>query len=220
MWNRAFAAGSLVASLAQGWMLGAYVTGLQTSALSLAFSALIMLTLPALYLVLGAGWLLIKTEGELFDKALRWGRNAMPAMGVALLAVSVSTPIVSPTIAARWFTLPNFIGLLPIPIATIVAFFSVFWLLSRPAVARAGYARLVLLGTVLLCVMAALGLAYSLYPYVVLDRLTIYEAAASPKSLMFVFVGAAIVLPFTAAYTIYVYSVFWGKATALNYGEQ
>src|SRR5215471_14084126 len=78
MWNRAFALGSLVASLAQGWMLGSYVTGLRTSAVSVAFSALIMVTLPALYLVLGAGWLLIKTEGPLFDKALRWGRHAMP----------------------------------------------------------------------------------------------------------------------------------------------
>jgi len=220
MWNRAFAAGSLVASLAQGWMLGSYVTGFRTDAVSVAFSALIMLTLPSLYLVLGAGWLLIKTDGALFDKALRWGRNSMPAMGVALLAVSVATPIASATIAERWFALPNFIGLLPIPIATIVAFFGVLWLLSRPAVARAGYARLVLLGTVLLCVLAALGLAYSLYPYVVLDRLTIYEAAASPKSLMFVFVGAAIVLPFTLAYTIYVYRVFWGKTTGLSYGEQ
>ena len=220
MWNRAFATGSLVAALAQGWMLGSYITGLRTSAVNVAFSALIMLTLPALYLVLGAGWLLIKTEGPLFEKALRWGRNAMPAMGVALLAVSVSTPVVSPTIAARWFTLPNFIGLLPIPIATIVAFFGVFWVLSRPAVARAGYAWLVLGGTVLLCVMAALGLAYSLYPYVVLDELTIYDAAASTKSLTFVFVGVAVVLPFTVAYTIYVYNVFRGKATGLTYGEQ
>ena len=220
MWNRAFAAGSLVASLAQGWMLGSYITGLRTGALGVAFSALIMLTLPALYLVLGAGWLLIKTEGPLFDKALRWGRNAMPAMGLALLAVSVSTPLVSPTIAAKWFTLPNFIGLLPIPIATLVAFFGVLWVLSRPKVARAGYAWLVLGGTVLLCVMAALGLAYSLYPYVVLDRITIYEAAAATKSLLFVFVGAAIVLPFTVAYTVYVYNVFRGKATGLSYGEQ
>jgi cytochrome bd ubiquinol oxidase subunit II len=134
--------------------------------------------------------------------------------------VSVATPIASPTIAARWFTLPNFIGLAPIPIATLVAFLGVYWVLSRPAVARAGYAWLVLGGAVLLCVMAALGLAYSLYPYVVLDRLTIYEAAASTKSLQFVFVGVATVLPFTAAYTIYVYRVFGGKARGLSYGQK
>ena len=219
MWNRAFAFGSMVASSAQGWMLGSYVTGLQTGPLNLAFAALIAVTLPALYLVLGAAWLLVKTEGPLFDKAARWGRNAMLPMGVALLAVSVATPVVSPTIAAKWFSLPNFIGLMPIPIATVVAFLAVFWVLQRNASGRIGYAWLVLAGTVLMCVMAALGLAYSLYPYVVLDRLTVWEAAAAHNSLRFVFVGMAIVLPFTLIYTVFVYRVFRGKVRDLTYGE-
>jgi cytochrome d ubiquinol oxidase subunit II len=70
-----------------------------------------------------------------------------------------------------------------------------------------------------MCVLAAIGLAYSLYPYVVLDRLTIAEAAADPSSLKFVFVGVAIVLPFTIAYTIFVYRIFHGKATGLSYGD-
>ena len=83
-WNRAFALGSLTASMAQGWMLGRYVTGLQDSNLSLAFAALAALTLPALYIVLGSGWLLLKTEGELFERARRWGRNAMPFMAAAM----------------------------------------------------------------------------------------------------------------------------------------
>jgi cytochrome d ubiquinol oxidase subunit II len=219
MWNRAFALGSLIAAGAQGWMLGSYVTGLKSGPMNLAFSALIAVTMPALYAVLGAGWLLLRTEGQLFDKALRWGRNAMPAMGLALLAISLVTPIVSDTIADRWFTLPNFIGLAPIPIATIIAFAAVYWILYRSDVARAGYAWLVMAGTILICVLATLGLAYSLYPFVVLDRLTIFETAAAPGSLLFVFVGAAIVIPFTAGYTIFVYSVFRGKATNWKYGE-
>ena len=217
LWNRAFAAGSFIAAAAQGWMLGSYITGLAPGRVNLAFSALIACTLPALYVVLGAGWLLIKTEGALFDKALRWGRLALPLMGVALLAVSVSTPIVSRTIAEKWFSLPNFIGLAPIPIATIAAFGTVFWVLSRADVARAGYAWIVMAGTVLICVMAALGLAYSLY--VVVDRLTVWEAAASTDSFEFVGVGMAIVLPVTIAYTIFVYRIFRGKATNLSYGE-
>jgi cytochrome d ubiquinol oxidase subunit II len=220
MWNRAFAGGSAVAAGAQGWMLGSYITGLAPSGLNWAFSVLVALTMPALYIVLGAGWLLLKTEGALFDKALAWGRRAMPVMGVALLAISISTPLVSETIAAAWFSMPNFIGLMPIPLATVVAFGAVYWVLHRRDVALAGYAWIVLGGTVLMCVMAALGLAYSLYPYIVLDRLTIFEAAAAPSSLMFVFVGVAIVLPFTIAYTIFVYRIFHGKATSLSYGEQ
>jgi cytochrome d ubiquinol oxidase subunit II len=219
MWNRTFSAGSLLAAMAQGWMLGSYVTGLAPTPVGRYFAALIAVTMPALYVVLGVGWLLLKTEGPLFDKALAWGRRAMPAMGLALLAISIATPIVSPTIAARWFTLPNFIGLVPIPLTSLIAFGAVYWVLGRRDVARAGYAWIVMAGTGLLCMMASIGLAYSLYPYVVLDRLTIFEASADPRSLKFVFVGVAIVLPFTVAYTVYVYRVFWGRAADLSYGD-
>lgn len=220
MWNRAFSLGSLTAAAAQGWMLGSYVTGLDFTPLNLLFSALIAVTMPALYAVLGAGWLLLKTEGALFDKAARWGRNAMPAMGVALLAISVATPLVSHTIEQKWFTLPDFIALLPIPIATIAAYAAVYWVLLRREIARAGYAWIVMVGTILICLMATLGLAYSLYPYVIIDRLTIFDAAAAPSSLLFVLVGALIVLPFTIGYTIFVYRVFRGKATDLSYGDK
>jgi cytochrome d ubiquinol oxidase subunit II len=200
-------------------MLGSYVTGLVPSTVNIAFASLIALTLPSLYIVLGSGWLLLKTEGVLFDKALRWGRRAMPPMGLALFGISIATPLVSSTIAERWFVLPNFIGLLPIPLATAIAFAAVYWILTRADIARAGYAWIVMAGTIMLCLMAWLGLAYSLYPFVVLDRLTIWDAAAAPSSLMFVFVGVAIVLPFTVAYTVFVYRVFRGKATHLTYGE-
>ena len=218
LWNRAFAAGSLIASLAQGWMLGSYVTGLETQPINLAFAALIALTLPALYVVLGAGWLLVKTEGALFERAARWGRAAVLPMGLALLAVSVATPLVSTTIRDKWFTLPNFIGLMPIPLATTVAFVTVLVVLQRVSNQRSAYAWLVYANTVLMCVLAAIGLAYSLYPYVVLDRLTVWEAAAATGSLKFVLVGLVIVLPFTLAYTVFVYRVFRGKATTLGYG--
>ena len=77
MWNKLFALGSLMASMAQGWMLGAYITGLSGDAISVAFSILISLTLPALYIMLGGAWLLIKTEDELFDKAAHWCRLAL-----------------------------------------------------------------------------------------------------------------------------------------------
>ena len=218
LWNRAFAAGSLIASLAQGWMLGSYVTGLETRPINIAFAALIAITLPALYVILGAGWLLIKTEGALFDRAARWGRAAVLPMGLALLAVSVATPLVSATIRDKWFTLPNFIGLMPIPLATTVAFVTVLVVLRRVSTERSAYAWLVYANTVLMCVLAAIGLAYSLYPYVVLDRLTVWDAAAATSSLKFVLVGLAIVLPFTLAYTVFVYRVFRGKATTLGYG--
>lgn len=217
-WNRAFAAGSLIAACAQGWMLGRYVTGLEDSTLSLGFAALTAVTLPALYIVLGAGWLMLKTEGTLAENARRWGRNAMPFMGVALVLISIATPVVSETIAARWFTLPNSIGLAPIPLTTIIAFAAVFFVLTNARVVNAGYAWLVMAGTILICVMATIGLAYSLYPYVILDRLTVWDAAAATGSLVFVLIGVAIVMPFTLVYTALVYRIFRGKTQGLSYG--
>ncbi len=217
LWNRTFAAGSLIAASAQGWMLGSYVTGLEPGLVNTGFALLIGLTMPALYVVLGAGWLMIRCEGALFVKARQWGKNAMPVMGLALLAISISTPLVSSEIAARWFALPNIIGLAPIPVTTTVAFFAVCRVLYSARIADAGYAWLVMAGTILMCVMAALGLAYSLYPYVVLNKLTIWESAAATSSLMFVLWGIVLVVPAIAVYTVFVYSVFRGKATALNY---
>ena len=219
LWNRAFAAGSLLAALAQGWMLGSYVTGLETRPINIAFAALIAVTLPALYLVLGAGWLLVKTEGALFDRAVRVGPQGRAADGARAARDLDRDAAREPDDSRQWFSLPNFIGLMPIPLATTVAFVAVVAVLQRVSSARPAYAWLVLAGTVLMCVLAAIGLAYSLYPYVVLDRLTVWEAAAATSSLNFVLVGLVIVLPFTLAYTVFVYRVFRGKATALGYGS-
>ena len=217
LWNSAFFAGSLVASLAQGWMLGAYITGLESTATSVGFAALIALTLPALYIMLGSAWLLIKTEGALFRKAVSWSRRALLPMGIALVLVSAATPLVSAEIATRWFTLPNAIGLLPIPVTCLLAYGGIAWLLSRVDVLEAGYEWLVFAALIVICLMAAIGLAYSIYPYIIIGRMTLWEAAAATSSLWFIFWGVAVTLPLIAAYTLFVYRIFAGKATALSY---
>jgi cytochrome d ubiquinol oxidase subunit II len=163
---------------------------------------------------------LLKTEGALFEKARRWGARAVLPMGLAFFAISIATPLVSPTIADKWFSLPNFIGLAPIPLSTVLAFGAIVWVLRQPHLGSTSYAWIVMAGTVLMCILAALGLAYSLYPYVILNRMTVWEAAAASESLRFVLFGVAIVMPFTLAYTVFVYRVFRGKATGLSYGDQ
>ncbi|WP_348720429.1 cytochrome d ubiquinol oxidase subunit II [uncultured Alcanivorax sp.] len=216
-WNRLFAFGSLVASLCQGWMLGAFVTGLTGDATSTLFAALIALALPALYIMLGAAWLLIKTEGELFNKAVRWGRMAVLPMGGFLLLISIATPLVSSAIADKWFTLPNAIGLMPIPIATALAYAGLIWVFNSKQILHNGYGWLAFVALMVMCVLASIGLAYSLFPDIVLGRISIWEAASATESLLFTFWGAIIALPMILAYTIFIYRVFRGKATHLSY---
>ena len=218
LWNRLFSIGSLMAAMAQGWMLGSYLTGFDYGVWSLLFSLGIALTLPTAYCMLGAGWLIMKTWDELQLKAVRWARTVLWPMGIALLGISLATPLLSQSVFDRWFAMPQFIGLLPIPVACAAAFFAAFHVIGRPKVVAAGYGWVVFASTVLIFVLAFIGLAYSIYPYIVIDRLTVWQAAAAHKSLVFIFVGVAITLPAIIIYTIFMYRVFWGRAGVLSYG--
>jgi len=218
MWNRLFALGSLMAATAQGWMLGRYLTGFEHNLWTDLFSLGIALTLPTGYVMLGAGWLIMKTDGGLQEKAVRWARRSIWPMGAALVGISLASPLVSHTVFERWFAMPQFIGLLPIPVACAVAFYAALHVTNLPKVLAAGYGWVVFASTVLIFVMSFIGLAYSLYPYIVIDRLTIWQAASATASLQFILVGVAITLPAIIGYTIYMYRVFWGRARELSYG--
>ncbi len=217
LWNGLFALGSLMAAMAQGWMLGAYLTGFDSGVWPLAFATGIALTLPTAYAMLGAGWLVMKTWDRLQQKALGWARAVILPMGVALVGISMATPLVSTTVFEKWFSMPQFIGLLPIPLACAVAFFAAFHVISNPKVVAAGYGWVIFASTVLMFMLAFLGLAYSIYPYIVIDRLTVWQAASAHESLVVIFIGLAITLPAIIIYTIFMYRVFWGPARVLSY---
>ncbi len=220
LWNRLLAAGSLLAAVSQGWMLGSYLMGLDRDAGSRAFATLIALTLPTAYAMMASGWLIMKTDGDMRVHAVAWGRKVLWPMGLALAGISLATPLVSQTVFDKWFSMPQLIGLLPIPVACAAAFYAAWHVLSRPQVVAAGYGWVVFAATVLIFVMAFLGLAYSLYPYIVIDRLTIWQAAAAQGSLIVSFIGVAITLPVIVIYTIYMYRVFWGPTRELSYGAE
>ena len=126
-WNRLFLTGSLIASLAQGYMLGVYVLGLGASFGAMAFGALVALCLAAAYAAMGAAWLIYKTEGELQQKAVRWLRAALVLTALGMAAVSLATPFASPRIFDRWFVFPEMIYLAPLPILSAVLFASLWW---------------------------------------------------------------------------------------------
>ncbi len=216
LWNRAFIAGSAMASLAQGWMLGRYITGFAEGALATSFAAAIALLLPAAYVLLGACWLVMKTEGELQRKAVAWAKTAWPPVLLGMLLVSLATPVVSETVRERWFQLPAFFALLPIPLATGLCLIGARLLLnSRAVLGKACALPFVLV--ILVFVFGAFGLAYSLFPYVVMDRLTIWQAASHPNSLIVIAIGCAISVPTILGYSIWAYRVFRGKVRPLSY---
>ena len=221
MWNNLFYAGSLLASFSQGVMLGLYITGFQYSLLSVLFALITGLCLCAGYGLLGAGWLLMKTTGALQQQAVDWARRSLWLTGLGIAAISVVTPLVSQRIFDKWFTLPNLFMLMPIPIATAVLFFVIDRTLRRlPTRLSEGNeygAWVPFAATVGIFLLAFYGLAYSLFPYLVVDRIDIWQAASSPESLKIILVGAAVVLPTIVGYTIYAYRVFWGKARELTY---
>ena len=215
-WDRLFFAGSTIAAVSQGWMLGRYVSGFGSGWNYPLFAAAIAAALPAAYVLLGACWLVMKTEGELQEKAIGWARTAWSPVVIGLLLISMATPWISPTVRDRWFALPEIIALMAIPLMTAVALYAVRALLSTKVVRgpQAWLPFVLLIGVFLL---GFLGLAYSIYPYVVIDRLTIWEAASSPGALKVILVGVAISVPAIAGYTVLSYRVFRGKTGELKY---
>lgn len=217
LWNHAFFAGSTLASLAQGWMLGRYVTGFAEGVLPTAFAAVIALALPAAYVLLGATWLILKTEGELQRRAIDWAKAAWVPVVLGMGMISLATPWASETVRERWFSMPAFIALLPIPLTTALALGAVRALLNSSRI-RGKLCWVPFVLVIAVFVLGFFGLAYSLYPYVVMDRMTLWEAASATNSLVVILIGAAITVPAIIGYTIFAYRVFWGKATPLSYG--
>jgi cytochrome d ubiquinol oxidase subunit II len=216
LWNRVFFAGSGLAALAQGWMLGHYITGLLPGWQYDVFSGAIALALPAAYVLLGACWLILKTEGDLQQHALRWARIAWLPVVVGMGLISVATPWVSATVRERWFSMPEFIALLPIPLTTVIALVALRALLRSQRVLGA-LCWLPFALIVGVFVLGFFGLAYSIFPYVVVDKLTLWQAASSTPALKAILIGVCVAVPAIAGYTVFAYRVFGGKATELRY---
>ena len=216
-WNMAFYVGSLMTSLAQGFMLGKYVMGLESTWGTWAFAILTALFLTVAYSFIGACWLILKTEGRLQEKAILWARGGIWGVLLGFGAISLATPLVSPRIFDKWFGFPELLWLAPLPLASAIVF-GLLWrsLLSLPNADDRG-ARAPFTYAIVLFTLAFAGLAYSFYPYVVPEQLTIYEAASAPESLMIILVGAVVVIPMIGGYTALAYTVFRGKAAELRY---
>ena len=217
LWNNVFFAGSLLSSLSQGFMLGMYIMGLDYSWGHFGFAVLTAIFLTVGYSFIGATWVIYKTDEHLQRKAVGWAKGGIWGLVLGIGAISAATPLVSTRIFDKWFDFPQALYLAPLPILSVIL---VVWLWSMlqkmPREGDRGSWYPFALAT-LLWVLAFLGMAYSFYPYVVPEKLTIYDAASAPESLFIILIGTCFVLPTIIGYTILAYTVFRGKATELRY---
>jgi cytochrome d ubiquinol oxidase subunit II len=217
LWDIAFAGGSMLATLAQGVALGAILQGVNVNGRHYGggwwdwltpFSILTGLALVAGYGLLGATWLVMKTEGELRDHAYRLSWWLLFAMLGAIGVVSLATPFLDAEYARRWFAWPNIIVTAPVPIAVA----AVTVLLLRSLSAKQDYRPFFL--SLTLFALSYAGLGISMWPYIVPRSITIWQAAAPDNSLVFMSYGIAVLVPIILAYTAWAYYVFRGKVSA------
>jgi cytochrome d ubiquinol oxidase subunit II len=216
-WDRAFCYGSAVATFSQGVVLGAFVQGFpvhdgQFAGTSFAFltpfSVLTGVALMFGYGLLGAGWLILKTEGAIQAGARRQGRVCLIGVVIAIAIVSIWTPMMSPAVAERWFTWPNIALFAPVPVLSAVVVLATWWSLDSEAEAAPFF------GAIALFVLTYAGMVISLFPMIVPYQLTLWEAASSPRTQAFLLVGTLFLLPVILTYSSWSYWVFRGKVRA------
>jgi len=213
-WNFAFVTGSTLAAFSQGVILGALIQGVKVQNGVFAgghfdwatpFALLCGFALIAGYALLGATWLIMKTEGPVAERARGQAKICLFLVLAFMAAVSLWTPLSIPRIAERWFSLPNFYFLWPVPVITA----GVTFILWRAIEARRDVLPFV--ASIALFLLGYLGLVISSYPYIVPPSLTIWDTAAAPSSQIFMLIGTVFLLPIILGYVVFIYWLFRGK---------
>ncbi|MEG5264772.1 cytochrome d ubiquinol oxidase subunit II [Pseudomonas sp. JDS28PS106] len=216
LWDKAFIGGSIAATFFQGVALGAFIDGIPVENRQFAGGSLDWLApfpmfcgvaLVVAYALLGCTWLIMKTEGSL-QKAMHDLARPLALVLLAVIGiVSLWTPLAHPEIADRWFSMPNLIWFLPVPILVLVTLYGLIKAVAR----NAHYTPFLL--TLLLIFLGYSGLGISLWPNIIPPSVSIWAAASPPQSQGFMLVGTLFILPFILGYTYWSYYVFRGKVT-------
>jgi cytochrome d ubiquinol oxidase subunit II len=220
LWDAAFSVGSTTAALAQGITLGAILQGIHVVDNAYAggwldwlspFSLLTGVSVVIGYALLGATWLIWKTEGG----AQRHARRLAMWLGVGTLAaivtVSAATPFLTYDYWRRWFAMPGVLLTAQVPLLVVIASGVFFWSLRR------GAERLPFFLALGLFLLGFIGLCITIYPYAVPRAVTIWNAAAPASSQLFMLVGAVVIIPVILGYTGWAYWVFRGKVGTHGY---
>lgn len=198
-------------------MLGSYIIGFENTPVAILFSILIAMAVASGYCLIGACWLIMKCDGGLQRKAVKWAKYHLINTIVGLGLISLTPPLISPRIFEKWFSIPAIFWLAPIPIATAGLIGFLYLMLHKMPLKNDRYCWVPLVTTAGIYILSFVGLAYSFFPYIIPNQMTIVEAASAPSSLMIMLFGALIVLPILIGYTILAYVIFHGKAKDLSY---
>jgi len=217
LWDKLFKAGSVLAAFSQGFMLGMYVMGFEYNLASVGFALLSGLCVTSAYAYIGGAWLVMKCEGELQVFAAKRARVSGYITAIGVVAICIANPIINPQVAERWFTLPEALLLIPVPLMSFVLMLVADLYLKNVPVDKDKASWLPFVSIAVLFLLCLIGLAYSFYPYVVPNKLLVTDAVSSTASLKFIFYGVAIVLPVILAYTALAYWLFRGKTKDLEY---
>lgn len=216
-WDLTFKYGSLLTTLAQGYMLGIWVTGLRTDLWAQGFALLAAFGVTAAYAFIGACWLILKSESALQEKALVWARRGLVVLAVGIVGVSIANLTLHAEVRELWLGGDWGLVLMAIPLVCFGLLLFCGWILRRMPETDGrgeGWPFAIALTVFVLC-FTAFGLSY--YPYVVPGQLTIADAISDANSLRFLLVGAVIVVPCILVYTFMVYRIFAGKSEKLSY---
>jgi cytochrome d ubiquinol oxidase subunit II len=206
----------MTAALMQGMVIGAYVQGFAVEGRSFAggafdwlnaYSVMTGVAVVCGYGLLGATWLVMKTDGTTQEWARKTAAYVMWYVAVFMGLVSISMPMMNPDIRALWFDYPNHLMLMPVPLLTACCFILLWFDLGREREKRPFFLSI---GIFLL---GYLGIGISLWPYIVPFAISIGDAAAAPTSQSLLLVGTVVLLPILLAYIGYCYYVFRGKVS-------
>lgn len=216
-WDKIFKLGSILASAAQGYMLGMYVMGFEGTLNAHLFAVLSALGVTCAYALIGSAWLIMKTEHDLQLRAIRWAKVTGKISFVGIVAVCIVNPLINPLVFERWTTAPYAYFMAIIPVISFTLLFIGNAVLNRLPLKDDSGCWLPFVITLILFICCFSGLAFSFFPWIVPQQLTIWQAASAPESLQFILYGALFVIPCILAYTAFSYRVFWGKVEHLRY---
>ena len=220
IWDYAFHFGSLAATLMQGMVLGAFVQGISVDGRHFtggpfdwlnAYSVMVGVALVFGYALLGATWLVMKTEDITQEWARKSASYVLGYVGIFIAIVSISMPVINSEIRAFWFSLPNFFLLAPIPVLTLICFVFIWKDLHK------GHETRPFICSIGVFLTSYWGLGLSLWPWLVPFEITFREAAAAPESQSLLLVGTVIMLPVVLMYVGFSYYLFRGKASHEGY---